>query len=265
MAIHPTAIIDRSAEIDSTAEIGAYVVIEGPVKIGADTRIRPHAYVSGWTEIGQRCDIHPFAVVGHLPQDFHYNNERSYCKIGNDVIIRESATVHRGTQPESETVVGDECFLLTCAHVGHNCRLGRGVKVYNYAACSGHLEVGDFAILSGAALTHQFGRIGKYAFIAAAARAGMDVPPFMTCFGEATIVQVNVVGMRRAGYSSESIKEIREAYRILYRSGQPFRKATAQVAEMVQTEAGRDLVAFISVDSKRGYCKGSTGHRPRSL
>jgi len=265
MAIHPTAIIDPKAEIDSTADIGAYVIIEGPVKIGADTRVRPHVYLSGWTEIGQRCDIHPFAVIGHLPQDFHYDGERTYCRIGNDVVIRESATVHRGTQPESETVVGDECFLLAHAHVGHNCRLGRSVKVYNMAACSGHLDVDDQAIISGYALIHQFCRIGKLAFIAAAARAVMDVPPFMTCYGVSTIVQCNVIGMRRAGYDSQAINEVRQAYRILYRSGHTFRKAADQVAEMVQTDAGRELVSFISVDSKRGYCAGSTGHRTRSL
>jgi len=265
MAIHPTAIIDPKAEIDSTADIGPYVVIEGPVKIAADTRIRAHVYLSGWTEIGQRCDIHPFAVIGYMPQDFHYGGERSYCKIGNDVVIRESATVHRGTQPESETVVGDECFLLAHSHVGHNCRLGRGVKVYNMAALSGHVETDDQAIISGYALVHQFCRIGKLAFISAAARTTMDVPPFMTCYGEATIVQCNVIGMRRAGYDRQAIDEVRQAYRILYRSGQTFRKAAAQVAQMVQTDAGRELSAFISVDSKRGYCAGSTGHRDRSL
>jgi len=264
MAIHPTAIIDKSAQIDSTADIGPYAIIEGPVKIGAKTKIRAHAYLSGWTEIGQRCDIHPFAVVGHLPQDFHYNNERSYCKIGNDVIIRESATIHRGTQPESETIVGDECFLLAHSHIGHNCILGRGVKVYNLAICSGHVEIDDQAIISGYGGIHQFCRIGKLAFAAGAARVTMDVPPFMTCYGLSTIVQCNVIGMRRAGYGNEAIKEVRDAYRILYRSGQTFRKAVAQVAEMVKTDAGRELVEFISVESKRGYCAGSTGHRDRS-
>ena len=265
MAIHPTAIIDASAEIDRTADIGPYVIIEGPVKIGADTRIRAHVYLSGWTQIGQRCDIHPFAVIGHMPQDFHYDGQRSYCKIGNDVIIRESATVHRGTQPESETVVGDECFLLAHSHVGHNCRLGRGVKVYNMAALSGHVETEDQAIISGYTLIHQFCRIGKLAFAAATARITMDVPPFMTCYGLSTIVQCNVIGMRRAGYDHEAINEVRQAHRILYRSGLTFRKAVAQVADMVQTDAGRELAAFIRVDSKQGYCAGSPGsHRTRS-
>ncbi|NLX20996.1 MAG: acyl-ACP--UDP-N-acetylglucosamine O-acyltransferase [Phycisphaerae bacterium] len=261
MAIHPTAVIDRQAEIDPTAEIGPYVIIEGPVKIAAHTQVRAHAYLSGWTEIGERCDIHPLAVVGHMPQDFHYGGERSYCKIGNGVVIRESATVHRGTQPESTTWVGDECFLLAHSHVGHNCRLGRGVKVYNMAALSGHVEADDFAIISGYGAVHQFTRIGRYAFVAGGARALMDVPPFMTCYGVSTIVQYNAIGMRRAGFDTAAINEIRRAFRLLYGSGIPFSRAATQLAETVETDAGRMLVEFLQAESKRGYCAGSRSHR----
>ena len=263
MAIHPSAIIDPKAELDSTVEVGPYVVIEGAVRIGANTRIRAHAYVGGWTEIGQACDIHPLAVVGHFPQDFHYHGDRTYCKIGRGVVVREGATIHRGTQPESATIVGDECFLLAYSHVGHNCQLGRGVKVYNMAAVSGHVEIGDQAIISGYALIHQFVRIGKLAFIAGAARVTMDVPPFFLCHGESTIVQHNVVGMQRAGYQQEAIHELRQAYRTLYRTGLPFRKAAAQLAETVRTDAGRELVAFIQTESRRGYCSGRSSPRSR--
>jgi UDP-N-acetylglucosamine acyltransferase len=261
MAIHPTAVIDPSAEIDSSVEIGPYVVIEGPVQIGPGTRVLTHAYLCGWTTIGSGCEIHPFAVVGNLPQDFHYEGERSYCRIGDRVVIREGATVHRGTQPESTTVIGDACFLMAYAHVGHNCELGTGVKVYNMAALSGHVEIADGAIVSGYALVHQFVRIGRLAFIAGAARVTMDVPPFMTCYGESTILQHNVVGMRRAGYARDEVLEIRQAFRLLYRSGKTFRAATEALTQTVHTRAGQELARFLAGESRRGYCAANTSRR----
>jgi UDP-N-acetylglucosamine acyltransferase len=263
MSIHPTAVIDRQAEIDETAEIGPYVIIEGPVRIGAGTKVRAHAFVSGWTQIGEGCDIHPFAVVGHLPQDFHYSGERSYCRIGDRAVIREGATVHRGTQPESSTVVGDECLLMAYSHVGHNCELAKGVKVYNMTGLSGHVEVGEGAILSGCSLIHQFVKIGKLAFVAAAARIGMDVPPFLTAYGESTVIQHNLVGMRRAGYDRAAVQEIRQAFRILYRSGLPFRKAVKELTATVRTPAGEELLAFLQADSRRGFCAAGRSSRAR--
>ena len=148
MAIHPAAIVDKQAEIDPTAEIGPYAVIEGPVTIRAGTRVYPNAYISGWTEIGQGCEIHPGAVIGHLPQDFHFHPCRSYCRIGDGTIVREFASIHRGTQPESATILGKGCFILGYSHIGHNCVLGDGVKLYNMAACSGHVDVGEKAVIS---------------------------------------------------------------------------------------------------------------------
>src|SRR5262245_61011695 len=160
MPIHPTAVIDPKAKIAKSADIGPYVIVEGPVEIGEDVKLYPPVYLSGWTQIGDRCVIHPGAVVGHLPQDFHYSGERSYCRIGSGTIIREFASIHRGTQPESWTILGENCFILGYAHIGHNCELGRGVKLYNCAALSGHVIVGDNAIISGYSLIHQFVRIG---------------------------------------------------------------------------------------------------------
>jgi len=263
MPIHPTAVIDSKAEIDPTVEIGPYVVIEGPVMIRANCLIKSHAFLTGHTEIGERTEIHPFAIVGNTPQDFHHTGERSYCKIGKGVIIREGATVHLGTQPESSTVIGDDCLLMAYSHVGHNCQLGKGVKVYNLALLAGHVEAEDGVIFSASTLIHQFVRCGKLAFIAADARVSTDIPPFMLAFGESTIVQYNRIGMQRAGYQSADINEIRQAFRVLYRSGLTRRNAIAQLAEMIQTNAGKELLKFISVDSKRGYCIGSKGHRNR--
>jgi UDP-N-acetylglucosamine acyltransferase len=263
MAIHPTAVIDPQAELDTTVQVGPYTIIEGLVRIGADTVIKGHACLSGWTEIGRGCEINPFAVIGAPPQDFHYKGERSYTRIGNNVMIREGATVHRGTQPESTTSIGDECLLMAYAHVGHNCEIRRGAKVYNMAAVSGHVVVEENAIISGYALIHQFARIGRLAFIAGACRVKMDVPPFMTAFGESTIVQYNSIGMRRNSYEKVDIDEIRECFRILYRSRQAFQKSVAQVAARIKTRAGRELVDFLKGESLRGFCIGTRHHRPR--
>jgi UDP-N-acetylglucosamine acyltransferase len=262
MAIHPTAIIDPRAELDSTVEVGPYAIIDGPAKIGARTRLRAHAQVLGWTEMGEDCEVYSFAVVGGAPQDFHYKGERSYCRIGNRVFFREGSTVHCGSQPESATIVGDDSYFLTNAHAGHNCEIGKAVQVQHGALLAGHVTVHDHAILGAASMVHQFCRIGSLAFLASGARLTMDVPPFFMAFGVSSVVQHNVVGMRRAGYSREELFEIREAFRTLYRSGLLFRAAIEQLSTTIKTPAGRILLEFLQAESKRGVCR-STPHRDR--
>lgn len=262
MAIHPTAIIDRQAELDSSVEVGPYAIIEGPVKIGARTRIRAHAHLSGWTELGEECDIYPYAVVGGEPQDFHFKGERSYCRLGNRVIMREGSSVHRGSQPESATIIGDETVFLSTAHAGHNCELGRRVQVQHGALLAGHVFAQDGAIFGAHALIHQFVRVGSLAFIAPGTRVTMDVPPFMMCHGESIIVTHNLVGLRRAGFSPGAIGEIRQAYRTLYRGGLQFQDAVKRLADTVKSEAGKSLVSFLQSESRRGFCAGG-GHRVR--
>lgn len=263
MSIHPTAVIDRRAELDPTVEVGPHAVIEGPVRIGARTRVRALAWITGHTIIGEDCDIYPTAAIGGEPQDSHYHGERSYCRIGNGVTLREGVTVHRGTQPETTTLIGDHCYLMATSHVAHNCVLGERVTFINGAAVAGHVEIGPRAILSGGAVVHQFARIGRLAFVAANARVSNDIPPFMICHGESTIVNINLVGLRRAEYPVAALKEIRGAYRTLYRSGQTFRTAVEELAAQVQTDAGRELVAFLQSESKRGFCAGGTHHGRR--
>lgn len=263
MAIHPTAVVDPEARIDPSVEIGPYAIIEGPVTIGPDTQIRAHAHVMGHTQIGRGCDIHPLAIVGNLPQDFHFEGKKSYCTIGDHVMIREGVTIHRGTQPESTTVIGDECLLMAYAHVGHNCALARGVKLYNMATLAGHVTIGEMAILSAHSLAHQFVRIGAYTMASAQTRIKMDLPPFMVGHGDASVVQYNRIGMLRAGFSAPNIDEIRQAFRILYRKGILFRKAIDEVCAMAATDAGRILTAFLQAESQRGYCMGAGRHRPR--
>ncbi len=260
IAIHPTAVIDKRAEIAATADIGPFVVIEGHVTIGDHAKVYPGAYLSGWTEIGDRCQIHPGTVVGHLPQDFHYQGERSYCRIGAGTIIREFASVHRGTQPESATVVGENCFILGYAHIGHNCELADGVKLYNCSALSGHVTVGRNAIISGYGLVHQFARIGEHVMIGGGARVTKDVVPYMKVLHESECVGYNALGLRRSEtFTEEEIDEVREAYRILFRSGLAFPNALARFAEGAKTRTGRKIVEFASAESKLGVSSGRYG------
>lgn len=257
MAIHPQAIVDPQAKIAASAEVGPFAVIEGPVKIGEHAKIYPNTYISGWTEIGDRCEIHPNAIVGHLPQDFHFEGGRSYCRIGAGTIIREGASIHRGTQAESTTVVGKDCFILGNAHVGHNCEVGDDVKIYNCAVLSGHVTVGDHAIISGYVLVHQFCRIGEYVMVGGGARLTKDVPPYMKALHESTCVGYNVLGLQRSGeFTSEETGEIRTAFRMMFRTRAPFLRALDEFATQVRTRTGRRIVDFCKSESKLGIIGG---------
>jgi UDP-N-acetylglucosamine acyltransferase len=256
MAIHPAAVVDPQAEIDASVDIGPHAVIEGPVTIGANTRVYPNAYISGRTTIGRNCQIHPGALIGHVPQDFHFKECPSYCVIGDGTIVREFVSIHRGTQPESSTVIGRDCFIMGYSHIGHNCTLGDGVKFYNMAAASGHVDIGSFAIISGYTVIHQFVRIGPYAIIGGLSRIGMDVPPYFTCIRETECIGINAIGMRRNQFSPEQILDAKEAYRILYRSGTVFSKAVDALAGVVKTDVGRQILEFVRNPGRRGIAGG---------
>jgi UDP-N-acetylglucosamine acyltransferase len=263
MSIHPWAVIHPKAELAANVEVGPFAVIEEHVRIGEGTRVYPNAYISGWTTIGSNCQIHPNAVVGHMPQDFHFSGERSYCEIGDGTILRECASIHRGTQPESVTRVGKNCFILAYAHLGHNCVLGDGVKVYNNCALAGHVEVEDNAIISGTTLVHQFVRIGRYTMIGGGGRILQDIAPYMSYAPDMGVFGVNRIGLRRNEFSAETIAELGRLYDILFASGLLFPKAVEQAAEVASTDAGRHLVEFCRVKSKRGMEGGPDRKRSR--
>lgn len=251
MPIHPTAIVDSGSEIDPSAEIGAYAIVEANVTIGAETKLFPHAYISWGTTVGRDCQIHPFAVVGHPPQDLKWDGAPSYTRIGDGSIIREGATVHRGTIPESTTVVGQRVYVMATAHIGHNCVVDDDVILAQGAMLGGHVQVGTRTFIGGDVPIHQFVRVGELAMLAGGIRAVSDVPPFMMV-GRDGLVGPNLVGIRRAGFSREVRLEIRGAYRKLYRSGMPFRDALEQVAATIKTDPGRRLIEFLRAPSKRG-------------
>lgn len=259
MAIHPTAIVDPKAELDASVEVGPYAIIEGPVKIEADARIFSHAFIRGSVEIGPRCEIHPFAVIGHEAQSHDATPERSFVRIGEGTVIREQATVHRSMYPDGETVIGKNCLFMAYSHVAHDCRVGDNVTIMNTGTLAGHIEVGRNVTISALAAVHQFVRIGEFAMISGRSGTSMDVPPYFTAGSHTCIMGLNVVGLRRGGFPPETREELKQAYRTLYRQGLPFREAVQKVADTVTTDAGRTLVAFLQADSKRGICSA----RPR--
>lgn len=252
MSIHPTAIVDRRAEIESDVEIGPFCVIDGPVRIGNGTRLYQGVYVTGWTEIGEGCVFHPGVIVGHEPQDVKYHGERSYCRIGRNCVFRENVTVHRGTTPESATVVGDDCFLLGGAHVAHNCAIRQRVTLINNVLLAGHVEVADQVTMGGGAVVHQFVRIGTLAMVPGVGRVPKDAPPYSLLSVDGRVAGLNRVGMRRAGLSADEFRDVREGYRVLFGQRMPFTDAVHQLASQVRTEAGRTLLRFVQAESKRG-------------
>jgi UDP-N-acetylglucosamine acyltransferase len=252
MPIHPTAIIDRSSELDPSADIGAYSIIERGCKIGPDVRLYAHAYVSAGTTLGQGVQVHPFAVVGHLPQDVKFKGEPSYTVIGAGAVIREHASIHRGTMPGSTTTVGRSCFIMSTGHVGHNCAIGDHVIIANNGLLAGHVDVGERAFISGNAVIHQFCRIGEMAMVGGGSIIPMDVPSFMSLRGPGLFAGANVIGMRRAGFSPAERQEIRTCLNLLVRSGLALPQAVERIANLVQTDPGRRLLAFLKAPTKRG-------------
>jgi len=253
LAIHPTAIIDRQAKIDSSVEIGPYCVIDANVRIEKNCRLYHGVYITGWTEIAEGCVIHPGAIVGHEPQDLKYKGDRSYCRIGKNTIIREYVTIHRGTVPDSETVVGEECFILAGSHIGHNCVIGHHVTMINDVLLGGYVEIGDRANVGGRAGIHQFVRIGELSMIAGTSRVVQDVIPFSVTDCSGNIVGMNRIGLKRSEIPKDQIEDIRAAYRVIMGEGYSFQEKIDDLTKIVSTPAGHRLLKFLQSDSKRGF------------
>ncbi|HWL07474.1 MAG TPA: acyl-ACP--UDP-N-acetylglucosamine O-acyltransferase [Planctomicrobium sp.] len=263
MSIHPTAFIDPQAEIDPSSVIGPYVIIQGDVKIGPGCHLAPGVVIYGPTTIGSNCRIHAHAVIGDVPQDRAYSGEVSYVHIGNDCIIREGVTIHRGSQKDTETRVGDRCMLMTNSHIGHNCVLENDVIMISGSLLGGHVHVGEGAVISGNAAVHQFVRIGELAMISGLGKIVQDIPPFFMTDQEGGLVGVNRVGLIRRSFTSHEREEIKAAYRIIYRSGLGQLQAFKQIVDMVKTDAGKRLIAFLSAKSKRGIAASAYTLSPK--
>ena len=251
MPVHPTAVVDRRADIDPTADLGPYVVVDGPVRIGPRTRVLAGAYVTGRTTIGADNVIHPGAVIGHEPQDLSYRGADTGLRIGDRNVFREHAEIQRGTQPDSWTEIGNDNYLMSQAHVAHNCRLGNGIIMATGATLGGHVEVGDQAFISGNCVVHQHCRVGRLVIMRGLSRASRDLPPFAIIDETHVVRGLNRVGLRRAGFDRERIRVLSLAFRILFRVRTNMAAAIARVEAELRSPDVDELIAFIR-GSRRG-------------
>src|SRR5579864_6015379 len=219
MPIAPTARIDPRASIAPDASIGDYCVIEADVVIGAGCRLEPYVYVKRWTTLGEANEISAGTVLGTDPLDKNFTGERSYLRIGHRNKIREHYTISRGTQPESVTEIGDDNYIMTSGHIAHNCRIGNGTVICSCALVAGYVEIEDQAFISGGVVVHQYSKIGRLAMIGGNTRVNSDVPPFFM-YSDFNVAAkgLNLVGLRRAGFTHDDIAALKTAYKILFRS-----------------------------------------------
>jgi UDP-N-acetylglucosamine acyltransferase len=255
--IHPTAIVSPRAELAAGVQVGAYAVIGPEVRIGADTWVGEHAVVGGRTTMGARNRIFPFASVGSTPQDLKYRGEASVLTLGDANIVREYVSINPGTQGGGmETLIGSGCLFMVSSHIAHDCRLGDSVILSNGVALAGHVTVESHAIVGGLAGVHQFVRLGESSLSAAGAMVSKDVPPFCTVAGDrARLFGLNVVGLRRRGFTTTTIRFLRRAYRRLFHSGGSRREHIAEVrVELGDVPEVAQLLDFI-VNSQRGICR----------
>jgi UDP-N-acetylglucosamine acyltransferase len=242
------AVISPLAEIAANVEIGPYTVIGPHVVIGAGTWIGPHVVINGPTRIGADNKIFQFASLGEIPQDKKYKGEETRLEIGSRNVIREFATVNRGTtQGDGVTRIGDDNLLMAYCHVAHDCRLGNHIVLSNVATLGGHVEIDDFAIMGGLSAAHQFTKLGAHSFIANNAAVTRDVPPYVMAVGQpAEPHSINAVGLKRRGFTDEQLLNIRRAYRVLYRSGLKLKAAMEQLEVVALTQPEiRPFVDFI--------------------
>ena len=231
-AIHPTALVDPKAQLDSSVSVGPYAVIGPHVRIGAGTTVGAHCVIEGHTTIGQDNRIFQFASVGAQPQDKKYAGEPTRLEIGDGNTIREFVTINTGTvQDEGLTRIGHDCWIMAYVHIAHDCRLGDHIILANAVQLAGHVHLGDWVFLGGLTGVHQFGRVGAPAMTAFQTRLAQDVPPFVTAGGNPAEAQsINAEGLKRRGFSPERITLIKQMYRLLYRQGLPLHAARQQIA-----------------------------------
>ena len=253
MDIHPTAIIHPGAKIGAGVSVGPYAVIEEQTEVGEGSDIRAHAVIKRFTTLGPANTVHEGAVLGGEPQDLGFVDCRSFLRIGAHNRIREGVSMHRGTQPESETIVGSNCFIMANAHVAHNCTLGDDVIIANNVALAGHVDIQDRVFISGGVVVHQFCRIGRLAMIGGNSKIVQDCLPFVITDGVPGRARgLNIVGLRRAGFNSGDLAYLKGAYRLLLRSGLSLNDALAKLESTVDPLVAQ-LIDFVR-HSTRGFC-----------
>jgi UDP-N-acetylglucosamine acyltransferase len=260
-AIHPSAVVSPKARLGQNVTVGPYAVIEEDVTIGDGTTIGPHAFISRWTTLGRDCRIFHGAAIGGPPQDLKYKNEPTTLEVGDRTTLREFVTLNRGTVSSGKTTVGSDCLIMAYAHVAHDCRVGNQVIIANCSALAGHVTIEDWVIVGGLTPIHQFVRIGSHSLVGGGVRVPKDVPPYVLASRSPVVFEgLNVVGLRRRGFTAATIALIDKAYRFLYRSNLNVSQALARIKEEVELVPEiKALVDFVS-SSKRGIISAHTTH-----
>ncbi|MEQ1601716.1 MAG: acyl-ACP--UDP-N-acetylglucosamine O-acyltransferase [Methylophilaceae bacterium] len=251
--IHPTAIIDPKAELDPSVEVGAYSIIGENVRIAAGTRIGSHVVIDGHTTIGHNNQIFQFSSLGAAPQDKKYNGEPTTLEIGDNNTIREFCTFNRGTaQDKGATRLGNDNWVMAYVHIAHDCQIGNHTIFANNSSLAGHVDVQDYAILGGFTLIHQFCKVGAHVITAVGTVVFKDIPPYVTAAGyDAKPHGINAEGLKRRGFSAETITQIKRAYKVLYRKGLSLEEAKLELAELVvDCPEINTLLAFLNTTTR---------------
>jgi UDP-N-acetylglucosamine acyltransferase len=257
MEIHPSAIVNPSARLAPGVKVGPFSTIGENVTIGKDTSIDSHVLIDGHTVIGERNRIFPYVSIGLPPQDIGYKLEDTRVEIGNDNVIREYTSINRATtKQDGLTKIGNNNFMMSYCHVGHDCVLGNNIIMANLASLSGHTVIGDYANLGGLAATHQFVKIGAYAFIGGMSGVSMDVPPYMMAVGNrARLFGLNTNGLRRNGFKKETISGLKKAYRIIWRECGRTREGVERVEKEIESFPELELLLDFIKNSERGVTR----------
>jgi len=253
--IHHTAIIDPETKLGVSIEVGPYVVVDGCVEIGDYSRIESHAVIEGEVRLGTNNVIGHGAIIGTPPQDLSFSTDRKTgVDIGNENVIREHCTIHRGSAEGSVTKIGDKNFLMAGAHVGHNCEIGNNVIIANNCLLGGHVSIGDGAFLGGGCVFHQNIRVGRLAIAQGASAFSKDIPPFVIAAERNYVFGLNVIGLRRAGFSAQERDEIKAAFKLVYTSGLNIAQAIEKASIIKFGPAAQEFIDFVSNAKKRGIC-----------
>ena len=258
--IHPLATVHPNAKLGENVEVGPYAYIEEHVEIGDGSKILPHATIFNYVKMGKNCTVFPGAVIGAVPQDLKFDGEITYVEIGDNVNIRECATINRGTKASGKgvTKIGNNVLLMSYTHVAHDCTVGNNCILVSYVGIAGETEVNDWATIGGSTVAHQFSKIGKHAFVGGGCKINKDVPPYVLCGRDPlSYAGVNIVGLRRRGFTSDQIRGIKDMYDIIYSSGNNFSDALAKIEIGFPQSEERDTIIEFIRNSKRGIIRGA--------
>ena len=250
--IHPTALVDKSAEVAADAEIGPWVIVGPGCTVGAGSVLQARSTLEENVRLGAHVTVGIGSVLGGRPQDLKFRGEVTHVEIGDYTTIREYSTINRGTSQSFKTSVGEHCFLMSYVHLAHDCHIGNHVIISNGTQLAGHVTIDDHAIISGLCAIHQFSKIGRHAFIGGCSRVPKDIPPFVRAVGNPIrLYGLNSVGLQRRGFSEEVIAEIKKAYRLLFRSELNLRQAIEQATlDLKPFPEVRELIAFLETSGR---------------